>query len=316
MNKRQLGKTNINLTAIGFGGAPLGNLFESLDERSCYNILEKTYEAGINIYDTSPLYGYGLSEHRLGNFLKTVDEESYFLSTKVGRYLTPAKKENIDRGRFAGSLNFSPNLDYSYDGVMRSFEQSLLRLAVSKVDICLIHDVDRFNFGDEVDHYFKLAMDGAYKAVQKLKEEKVKLNFIGDISRFSKKLINQIERSKKQTRDYRPDLNLIIAASYGGKWDIINAVTEFLKENKKDAQKKKITEASVQKHLQTNNFPDPDLIIRSGGEKRLSNFYLWQSSYSELYFSNKYWPDFNKNDLDKALDDYFNRKRKYGVETG
>ena len=73
MNKRQLGKTNINLTAIGFGGAPLGNLFESLDERSCYNILEKTYEAGINIYDTSPLYGYGLSEHRLGNFLKTVE---------------------------------------------------------------------------------------------------------------------------------------------------------------------------------------------------------------------------------------------------
>ena len=72
----------------------------------------------------------------------------------------------------------------------------------------------------------------------------------------------------------------------------------------------------MQKHLQTNNFPDPDLIIRSGGEKRLSNFYLWQSSYSELYFSNKYWPDFTKNDLDKALDDYFNRKRKYGVETG
>ena len=173
MNKRQLGKTDINLTAIGFGGAPLGNLFENLDDRNCYDILEKSYEKGINIYDTSPLYGYGLSEHRLGNFLKTVDEDSYFLSTKVGRYLTPAKKDNIDRGRFAGSLNFSPNLDYSYDGVMRAFEQSLLRLAVSKVDICLIHDVDRFNFGDEVDHYFKLAMDGAYKAVQKLKEEKV-----------------------------------------------------------------------------------------------------------------------------------------------
>ena len=173
MNKRQLGKTNINLTSIGFGGAPLGNLFESLDERSCYNILEKTYEAGINIYDTSPLYGYGLSEHRLGNFLKTVDEESYFLSTKVGRYLTPAKKENIDRGRFAGSLNFSPNLDYSYDGVMRSFDQSIHRLAVPEIDICLIHDVDRYTFGNEVDHYFKIAMSGAYKALNDLKEQKV-----------------------------------------------------------------------------------------------------------------------------------------------
>ena len=168
----------------------------------------------------------------------------------------------------------------------------------------------------EVKDLINLFFQALEEQTPELKEEKVKLNFIGDISRFSKKLINQIERSKKQTQDYRPDLNLIIAASYGGKWDIVNAVTEFLKENKKDAQKKKITEASVQKHLQTNNFPDPDLIIRSGGEKRLSNFYLWQSSYSELYFSNKYWPDFNKNDLDKALDDYFNRKRKYGVESG
>ena len=168
----------------------------------------------------------------------------------------------------------------------------------------------------EVKDLINLFFQALEEQTPELIEEKVKLNFIGDISRFSKKLINQIERSKKQTQDYRPDLNLIIAASYGGKWDIVNAVKEFLKESKNDAQKKKITEASVQKHLQTNNFPDPDLIIRSGGEKRLSNFYLWQSSYSELYFSNKYWPDFNKNDLDKALDDYFNRKRKYGVETG
>ena len=168
----------------------------------------------------------------------------------------------------------------------------------------------------EVKDLINLFFQALEEQTPELIEEKVKLNFIGDISRFSKKLINQIERSKKQTQDYRPDLNLIIAASYGGKWDIINAAKEFLKENKNVAQKKKITEASVQKHLQTNNFPDPDLIIRSGGEKRLSNFYLWQSSYSELYFSNKYWPDFNKNDLDKALDDYFNRKRKYGVESG
>ena len=168
----------------------------------------------------------------------------------------------------------------------------------------------------EVKDLINLFFQALEEQTPELIEEKVKLNFIGDISRFSKKLINQIERSKKQTQDYRPDLNLIIAASYGGKWDIINAVKEFLKENKNDAQKKKITEASVQKYLQTNNFPDPDLIIRSGGEKRLSNFYLWQSSYSELYFSNKFWPDFTKNDLDKALNDYFNRKRKYGVETG
>ncbi len=173
MQKRSLGKTDIKLTSIGFGGAPIGDLFEKLEESICYEVLEKSYNSKINIFDTSPLYGYGLSEHRLGNFLKNLDEDSYFLSTKVGRYLTPEKKENINRGTWSGGLNFKPNLDYSYDAVMRSFEQSLIRLAVSKIDICLIHDVDRFNLGNEVDHYFTIAMNGAYKAIQKLKEEKV-----------------------------------------------------------------------------------------------------------------------------------------------
>ena len=173
MQKRKLGNTNIHLSSLGFGAAPIGDLFENLDDRNCYNILENAYNSDFNLFDTSPFYGNGLSEHRTGNFLKTVDEESYFLSTKVGRYLTPEKKQNIDRGAWAGGLNFKLNLDYSYDGAMRSFEQSLLRLAVSKIDICLIHDVDKFTFGNEVDYYFKLAMNGAYKAIQKLKEEKV-----------------------------------------------------------------------------------------------------------------------------------------------
>ena len=173
MQKRKLGNTDINLSAIGFGAAPIGNLFEQLDDPSCYQILEDSFKSKINIYDTSPFYGNGLSEHRLGNFLKTLDEDSYYLSTKVGRYLTPEKKENIDRGGWSGGLNFKLNLDYSYDGVMRSFEQSLLRLAVSKIDICLIHDVDRSTFGDDVDYYYKLAMNGAYKAIKKLKDENV-----------------------------------------------------------------------------------------------------------------------------------------------
>ena len=173
MQKRKLGNTNIHLSSLGFGAAPIGDLFENLDERSCFDILENAFNSNFNLFDTSPFYGNGLSEHRTGNFLKTVDEKSYFLSTKVGRYLTPEKNQNIDRGAWAGGLNFKLNLDYSYDGVMRSFEQSLLRLAVSKIDICLIHDVDKFTFGNEVDYYFKLAMNGAYKAIQKLKEERV-----------------------------------------------------------------------------------------------------------------------------------------------
>ena len=145
-----------------------------------------------------------------------------------------------------------------------------------------------------------------------LKEEKVKLNFIGDISRFNKKLVKQIEKSIKLTDDYEPKLNLIIAASYGGKWDIINAVKKFYS----DKNNKELTENSLEEYLETKRFPNPDLIIRSGGEQRLSNFYLWQSSYSELYFSEKLWPDFNTKDFDTALMDFSSRKRKFGVETG
>ena len=164
----------------------------------------------------------------------------------------------------------------------------------------------------EVKDLISLFFDALDEQTPELRGEKVKLNFIGDISRFNKKLIKQIEKSKKLTDEYKPKLNLIIAASYGGKWDIINAVKKF----NSDKKNKELTENSLEKYLETNRFPNPDLIIRSGGEKRLSNFYLWQSSYSELYFSEKLWPDFNKKDFDLALTDFSNRKRKFGVETG
>ena len=170
MEKRNLGKTDIKLTSIGFGGAPLGNLFEELNEIDCFDIVKSCFENNINLYDTSPLYGYGLSEHRIGNFIKTIDPKSYYLSTKVGRYLTPERNYYKD-GKFKGHINFIPHFDYSYDGVMRSFDQSIHRLAVPEIDICLIHDVDRYTFGNEVDHYFKIAMNGAYKALNNLKEQ-------------------------------------------------------------------------------------------------------------------------------------------------
>ena len=164
----------------------------------------------------------------------------------------------------------------------------------------------------EVKDLISLFFDALEEQTPELRKEKVKLNFIGDISRFNKKLIKQIEKSKKLTDEYEPKLNLIIAASYGGKWDIINAVKKFYS----DKKNKELTENSLEKYLETNRFPNPDLIIRSGGEQRLSNFYLWQSSYSELYFSEKLWPDFNTKDFDIALKDFSSRKRKFGVKTG
>ncbi len=168
-----LGKTNIGVSAIGFGGAPIGDLFEKLDEQVCYDTLKISHKNDINFFDTSPLYGYGLSEHRIGNYLKSINRDDFVLCTKVGRYLIPDKSEKIYRGVFKGGLNFSPIFDYSYDGVMRSFEQSLFRLGLSQIDICLIHDVDKWTHGSDVELRFKEAMDGAYKALEKLRSEKV-----------------------------------------------------------------------------------------------------------------------------------------------
>ena len=173
IQNKTLGKSDIKISPIGFGGATLADLNTKLDDIECYKTLEKAFNSGINYFDTAPLYGYGLSEHRLGNFLKTLNRDQFILSTKVGRYMTPADPDKIDRLIFKSTLDFSPNFDYSYDGVMRSFEQSLFRLGLSKIDICLIHDVDGVTHKEEVENRFKEAMNGAYKALEKLKSEKV-----------------------------------------------------------------------------------------------------------------------------------------------
>ena len=173
IQNKTLGKSGIKISPIGFGGATLADLNTKLNDIECYKTLEKAFNSGINYFDTAPLYGYGLSEHRLGNFLKTLNRDQFILSTKVGRYMTPADPDKIDRLIFKSTLDFSPNFDYSYDGVMRSFEQSLFRLGLSKIDICLIHDVDGVTHKEEVENRFKEAMNGAYKALEKLKSEKV-----------------------------------------------------------------------------------------------------------------------------------------------
>ena len=173
IKKRLLGNTKIKCPIIGFGGAPVGNLFRNLTNLEAKLILKESQKNKINFYDTSPLYGYGLSEKRIGNFLKSLKRNQYLISTKVGRYLVKEDKDKIDRGIFKGGLNFRPVIDYTYDGVMRSFEQSLKRLGVDHIDLCLIHDVDYFTHKNKFDFYFLQSLKGAYVALQKLKEEKL-----------------------------------------------------------------------------------------------------------------------------------------------
>ncbi len=169
----------------------------------------------------------------------------------------------------------------------------------------------------EVKALLKLFLEAINEQTPDLIKNKVKLNFIGEISRFDKALINKIKSSQIKTSKYVSKMSLNIAISYGGRWDIEQALKSIVKDIlKRKIKVKNIDESLIANYLSTSLIPDPDLIIRSAGEQRISNFYLWQAAYSEIYFSKKLWPDFNERDFKKALDEYAQRKRKFGVKTG
>lgn len=169
----------------------------------------------------------------------------------------------------------------------------------------------------EVKALLKLFLEAINEQTPDLIKNKVKLNFIGEISRFDKALINKIKSSQTKTSKYVSKMSLNIAISYGGRWDIEQALKSIVKDIlKRKIKVKNIDESLIANYLSTSLIPDPDLIIRSAGEQRISNFYLWQAAYSEIYFSKKLWPDFNERDFKKALDEYAQRKRKFGVKTG
>ena len=169
----------------------------------------------------------------------------------------------------------------------------------------------------EVKALLKLFLEAINEQTPDLIKNKVKLNFIGEISRFDKALINKIKSSQTKTSKYVSKMSLNIAISYGGRWDIEQALKSIVKDIlKRKIKVKNIYETLITNYLSTSSIPDPDLIIRSAGEQRISNFYLWQAAYSEIYFSKKLWPDFNERDFKKALDEYAQRKRKFGVKTG
>ena len=169
--RRKLGQTTLSVTRLGFGGAPLGDLYGQIPESEALATVDTAYSEGIRLFDTSPLYGYGLSEHRIGHVLRQYPRDSFILSTKVGRQMSPQEPSLIDRGIWCNTLPFEPIYDYSYDGVMRQVEDSLQRLATHRIDILLIHDVDVWTHGTiaETEKRFAEAMKGAYRALEQLR---------------------------------------------------------------------------------------------------------------------------------------------------
>ncbi len=167
---------------------------------------------------------------------------------------------------------------------------------------------------DELDFLFKTIKDNFNsKNIESLKNSGVKIKVIGEINLLPVDVISCIKEVEKYNDSIDAKLNLQICLCYGGKQEILSAIKNILKEVEEGKiNKNEISNDVICNHLYTKNIPDPDLMIRCGKEKRLSNFLLWQLSYTELYFCDKLWPDFNQEDFLFALYDFQNRKRRYG----
>jgi D-threo-aldose 1-dehydrogenase len=166
---------SIAFTELGFGTAPLGNLFRPLTEDAAQKTLDAAWKAGIRYIDTAPFYGLGLAETRLNHFLRGKPRKDYVMSTKVGRLLEvgpPAERAGI--GKFFDTPSRRERFDYTYDGIMRSLEFSFERLGIDSIDILFVHDIDVATHGSETvrDAHVKTLMSSGYRALVKLREER------------------------------------------------------------------------------------------------------------------------------------------------
>lgn len=149
--------------------------------------------------------------------------------------------------------------------------------------------------------------------VRELDENKIRFNAIGRLHLLSERIQQRLKKAIAVTAHHRK-LTLTLAVSYGGRDEIVDAVTTIAHEVKDGIiEPEKITTETISKHLYTYNMPDPDLFLRTSGEYRISNFLLWQLSYAEIYITQKLWPDFKKADLLAAIEDYKERDRRYGL---
>lgn len=171
MKTRRLGRTDLELTELGFGGLAVGNLYRPTSQEEAYAAIKTAWLSGIRYFDTAPSYGYGLSERRIGDALREFDRNSYLISTKVGRLLIPDgdPKKQV---QYPGALPFRIEYDYSYDGIMRSFEDSLQRIGTHYIDIIYIHDIGRLTHGTAHDAMLKALLESGYRALLELREQK------------------------------------------------------------------------------------------------------------------------------------------------
>lgn len=186
--------------------------------------------------------------------------------------------------------------------VLTAFGFSIENWNRPKKEVKYLLELLEKGFREELEQYLKK------KGKDSMLIKKVRVRVIGQKDRLPKSLQEAIKKVEDFTKDNK-EYFLNLAVSYSGRWDIVEATKKIIR---KKIPPHKITEKLFEKYLSTFGLPAPDLIIRTSGEKRFSNFLLWQSAYSELYFSDKYWPDFGEKDFNKALKEYARRQRRFG----
>ena len=164
MKKNIIGKTNLSVTELGIGTAPIGGWPNFVDNKQSDEALEASWNGGVRYFDTAPFYGYGSAEERIGRFLKKKNRNEFVISTKVGRIIIDSEEKSNFKPFFKGAPKREPYFDFSYDATLRSFEDSLKRLQLDKIDILLIHDPD---------NHFEEAVSGSLKAINSLKDQKL-----------------------------------------------------------------------------------------------------------------------------------------------
>jgi undecaprenyl diphosphate synthase len=212
--------------------------------------------------------------------------------------------------RWASERNL-PGVAGHQKGVERAREavEFAVKKGISTLTIFAFSSENWGRTNEEINLLMQLLNTALKEQVPNLIKNSVQLNFIGDLAQFESDLLIQMKKSEDLTAcdEKEKKLDLVVAASYGGRWDIINAVN-----NLKELNKDKISEEDLTSLLSTSKFKDPDLCIRTGKEQRISNFLLWQLAYTELYFPDLLWPDFDDDEFEKALLEYSTRTRRFG----
>ena len=214
-------------------------------------------------------------------------------------------------GRWA-TKRFMPRVSGHSEGLeaVRKIVEECVRQNVQYLTLFAFSSENWRRPPEEVGFLTKLFLKSLRREVDRLAENNIRLKMIGDLSRFGTAITEMVEFSEDKTKDCKR-LTLTIAANYGGRWDILQAMQKAIITNP-HLQAKDLTESLLLPHLSMAYAPEPDLFIRTGGEQRVSNFLLWQLAYTELYFTDTLWPDFDATQLQAAFAWYAQRERRFG----